>query len=669
MDTLTHNSRKIWPFIAGGCALLVLLACGASAALGIGGTLLFSRHRQDTSTQRQPPASQLSPEVAELTGLQGWVEVQDQGQWQVAIDGQLVCSGQHVRTGEMSSVALRFNDGSQASLDASSELSIDELNAAKADGTRTVILTQWAGQSEHQVARNEREDSRYVVNTSGGTGEAHGTVFRVTVTPEGVSRYMVVEGTVAVTSLEVTVLVQAGQVSAIYLGQTPLEPVASVTTQGEVSQIGDTWIIADQSFIIDEHSAIVGNPQVGDWALVEGHLLDGGTSVADWIVLIHSSQTNRFSLNGEVDETSETVWTINEQKIYVTSDTETDAGIVAGDLVRVEGVILDDGRLEAENIRLQEVQDGLPFEFSGVVQEMNAEDWLISGHKVRVEAEITIPDELAAGDIVLVRGRIQEDGTWLASSITQMDEQSGHFRFSGTLESIDPWQVAGISFETRDWTVISADLEVGNLVQVEGEIDTNGTWVANEVVRLDAETARMVLIGTVVNMDPWIVNGVTLRVTSETEILGDVAAGSLVRVELVLGEDGQWYALRIEPLPGIIALPTCIDLVARVVSVDGNQIQFENWPLMPLGEDAQIEGVIIPGNVVRFRLCFDEDGQIMITYIIIIEQDESEPPETQVGKVQVCHKPDKKKGGHTLSIDAAALPAHLGHGDYEGPCR
>ena len=370
-----------------------------------------------------------------------------------------------------------------------------------------------------------------------------------------------------------------------------------------------------------------------------------------------------------MDETGETVWTINEQKIFVTSDTETDAGIVAGDLVRVEGVILDDGRLEAESIRLQEVQAGLPFEYSGVVQEMNAEDWLISGHKVRVTAETTILDELAEGDVVLVRGRIQEDETWLASSITLVDEQAGHFEFSGTLESIDPWKVAGISFETRDWTVISTDLEVGNLVHVEGEIDTNGTWVANEVVRLDAETARMVLIGTVVSMDPWIVNGVTLRVTSETEILGDVATGSLVRVELVLGEDGQWYALRIEPLPGIIALPTCIDLVARVVSVDGNQIQFENWPLMPLGEDAQIEDVIIPGNVVRFRLCFDEDGQIMITYIIIIEQDESEPPETQVGKVQVCHKPDKKKGGHTLSIDAAALLAHLGHGDYEGPCR
>ena len=668
MDTSSQNPRKIWPFIAGGCVLLVLIACGVSAALGTGSALFFSRLGKSAATQEQQSVTHLSPDAAELTGLQGWVEVQDQGEWVAASQGQLIRAGQHVRTGEMSSVALRFNDGSQASLDASSELSIDELDAGTGDETRTVVLTQWAGQSEHEVAKNDRDDSRYIVNTSAGAGEAHGTIFRVFVTPEGDAHYMVVEGTVAVTSLEVTVLVQAGQVTAIYLGQPPLEPVVSVSAQGEVTQTGETWVVAGQIFTVDERTVIMGDPQIGDWALIEGHQIDDGSQLADWIVLIHSSQTNHFSMNGEVDEMGETEWLINEQTIYVTGDTEIDPGIAAGDLVRVEGVILEDGRLEAESIRLQESQLGLPFEFNGVVQEMNAEDWLISGRSVRVNADTDVPDELAAGDMVLVSGRIQEDGTWLAGSITRLDEQVGHFEFTGELEGMDPWQVAGILLETGDWTLIAPDLVVGDLVLVKGEIDANGNWVAEEIVRLDAETARVVLIGTVVNMDPWMVSGVTLLVTSDTDIIGEVAVGSLVRVELVLGEDGQWYALRIELLPGEVVFPSCVDLVATVVSIDGDQIQLENWPLMPLGEDAQIEGVIVPGSVVRFRLCFDENGQIIITYIIIITEPEIEPPESQEAKVLVCHKPNKKKGGHTLSIAAPALPAHLGHGDYEGPC-
>jgi hypothetical protein len=34
------------------------------------------------------------------------------------------------------------------------------------------------------------------------------------------------------------------------------------------------------------------------------------------------------------------------------------------------------------------------------------------------------------------------------------------------------------------------------------------------------------------------------------------------------------------------------------------------------------------------------------------------------GKVAVCHK-----GKKTIYIDESAVKAHLGHGDYMGPCR
>jgi hypothetical protein len=669
MDTLPPKSPKIWPLVSVGYALLMLLACGTSAALGMGGALWFTQGSHSAVNQEKAPTAPLSPQVARLTGLLGWVEVQDQGTWATASEGQLVRAGQRVRTGEMSKATLNFYDGSQAWLEAGSELSIDELNADRGNQMRTVVLTQWAGQSEHQVAKNGRQDSRYVVNTAAGSAEAHGTLFRVFVTPAGEARYMVVEGSVAVTSLNVTVLVQTGQVTALYLGQPPLAPVMSVTAQGEVTQTGDTWTIAGQSFLVNEHTVMVGNPQVGDWALVEGRLLDDGSHFADWIILIHASQANHFSLNGEVDTTGETEWAINDKKIYITSDTEIDPGIAAGDLVHVDGLILEDGRLEAASIRLIDSQAGLPFEFTGVIQAMNNDEWLISGQSVRITAETSMPDELAAGELVRVSGHIQEDGTWLASSISRVEQQAGHFEFSGVLENTNPWQVAGIALETRDWTVIAPDLKLGDLVFVEGEIDASGAWVAEEIVRLDAETARLVLIGIVVSKDPWIVSGVNLRVTNDTQILSDISIGSLVRVELVLGQDGQWYAERIELLPDTIVVPGCIDLVATVVSVTGNQIQLENWPLMPLDENAQVEGVISPNSVVRFQLCFNKSGQITIVYIVILEQAEGEPTGEIGGKVLVCHKPDKKNGGHTLSIDAAALPAHLGHGDYAGPCR
>ncbi len=42
---------------------------------------------------------------------------------------------------------------------------------------------------------------------------------------------------------------------------------------------------------------------------------------------------------------------------------------------------------------------------------------------------------------------------------------------------------------------------------------------------------------------------------------------------------------------------------------------------------------------------------------------EEQPPQAG-GKVAVCHK-----GKKTVYVDEAAVKAHLGHGDYLGPCR
>ena len=130
MDTTPQKSPKIWPLFSVGCALLILSICGASVALGAGGALWFT-HSGSIVKQGQPLSSRLTPEAAELTGLMGWVEVQDQGEWAPASEGQLLRAGQRVRTGELSKATLLFYDGSRAFLGASSELSIDELDAAR----------------------------------------------------------------------------------------------------------------------------------------------------------------------------------------------------------------------------------------------------------------------------------------------------------------------------------------------------------------------------------------------------------------------------------------------------------------------------------------------------------------------------------------------------------
>jgi hypothetical protein len=249
------------------------------------------------------------------------------------------------------------------------------------------------------------------------------------------------------------------------------------------------------------------------------------------------------------------------------------------------------------------------------------------------------------------------------------------FELVGQLESTDPWMVTGNTFAVRESTQIAEGLAAGDLVRVKGIILEDGTWLANAIEPAEEpQTApTLVLIGKVDSIDPWVVNGITLNVTAETTISGEIAPGRIVRVEIVLLDDGTWEVLSLAPLSDFTEVPGCATVTARIVSVNGNEIQFAGWPVITLGEDVHItdeagnETALSPDQRVLVVVCAMEDGQFAITAIVVLKSSD-EGGSGNGGKVLICHKPDKKKGGNTLSIAEPAVPAHLAHGDKLGPC-
>lgn len=260
-----------------------------------------------------------------------------------------------------------------------------------------------------------------------------------------------------------------------------------------------------------------------------------------------------------------------------------------------------------------------------------------------------------------------ENNTWIPVT------GQSTFELVGEVESTNPWMVTGNTFATRDTTQIADGLDVGDLVRVKGVILEDATWLANSIELAEEQVDPTVtLIGNVDSLNPWVVHGITLNVTGDTIINDEITLDMIVLVEILLLEDGTWEVLSITPLSHFTEIPGCLAVTATVSSVDGNEIQLTGWPVITLGEDVEIEnddgsaGTLSAGQPVLVVVCAAEDGQVIVTRIVILNESDDNPS-ANGEKILVCHKPDKN-GGHTLSIAEPAVTAHLAHGDKLGAC-
>ena len=664
MTTQPKTSRPwVWAIgLIGALSVCALAVAGFTGLAGFG----FLRNSHQSAFHAPNATSGV------LGDAHGLVEIKSpDGDWTLAHNGQTVVAGQHLRTSALSGVTLAFYDDSQIHLGPQTEISVDTLDARKIFGPRIILLTQLSGQTQNDVAHSGNAASRYEVNTPSGVGAAKGTSFQVWVFTTFI-RFDVDDGTVEVTNLDVTVIVLEGQSTIIQIGQPPSDPVFTVSGEGEVQATGTTWQIAGRSFLTNSSTLISGDPQVGDWVSFEGRVQDNDTYLLDQITLLRHSIDNKFSFVGTVESIGDSDWTISGRAVRVDELTGIQTGIEVGDSVIVEGGLATDGTFWASQISLAgEDTSGLAFSFTGLVESMGEAAWSVSGISVTVGAETEIAEGIETGDIVNITGHVSESGEWLATSITPSDAASGEFEFSGKVEDMDPWQVAGISFETSDETAIEDGIEVGDLVNVEGQILADGTWQATAIKRID-EPLGFEFVGEVESINPWVVAGVDLAVDDKAEIEAGIAVGDTVKVEGRILEDGTWLAEEIQLAEDGLG---CMDAPAIVVSVEDGQITLQDGQVISLEAAGEVEGDVKVASLIIIQTCVQADGSIVSVSIIVIQQLDELPTaiptsEGATGKkVTICHIPSSDEDkAHTIVVDESAVPAHLAHGDTLGAC-
>ncbi|MCI0519056.1 MAG: FecR domain-containing protein [Chloroflexi bacterium] len=128
----------------------------------------------------------------------------------------------------------------------------------------------------------------------------------------------------------------------------------------------------------------------------------------------------QFTLLGEAEQVSGDLWSVDAVAFQVNAETALPAGAQSGALVRVDGRILDGERI-ADQVTV--LHKGKPeASFTGVLEVMDREAWLVSGVTIYVDGNTRLDKRLEVGRPARVTFARLEDGRWLALKIKALKE-------------------------------------------------------------------------------------------------------------------------------------------------------------------------------------------------------------------------------------------------------
>jgi hypothetical protein len=601
-----NKPRWLYPLAATTGTLSLLVICVAFIALTLGITSGITWYLN------RPFEGQ-----AVIQDTQGVLEVQENdGGWVVVDPKVQLKTGAHLRTRYLSSASIQLADGSTIHMGPLTEIILEQMEMSLLS-TRVVRITQWSGATEHDVASSNRKGALYEVQTPAAAVAAVSTKFTVQIDQHMGTSIEVKEGFVEVSGSGTTKTVDPGWTTTVAYNQPPTEPALLVSGEGVLLGTPGAWTIAGLTVTLGADTQADDDVQAGDQVSFSGHQLADGAIQVDRLEVLMPLSTQEFSLTSPVEAFASNALVAAETVIAINEYTFMSTSYDSGDVTTIEGVIQPDETWLAERVYGQ-VADQF-FEFTGVVESIDEVQWIISGVEIQVDGNTVVPAGILVGDLVQVQGWIQENGDWLAAQILPVLPEVTYFDFTGVVENTDPWVVAGITLDTRLWTAVDPGIEHGDEVRVRGPILADGTWVAASIEKTVPPFKEITLefVGTVNNIEPWVISGIVLVVDEQTNITGDVQIGSLVSVHSTRKNDGSWHADQITLVsPGQAG---CVTYAAVITSIDANTITLLDGRTIDLAEVELIEGEIKVDSTILVVQCQEADGEIIYPLIKVLD--------------------------------------------------
>jgi len=204
--------------------------------------------------------------------------------------------------------------------------------------------------------------------------------------------------------------------------------------------------------------------------------------------------------------------------------------------------------------------------FTGTIQAIAAHAWTVDGQMVQINASTRIDQsagQAAVGGIATVLAIRQEDQSLVAVEIQiaqppPTPEQP--FEFQGLIESWSAthWSVGGHLLTLYSDTIIEGNPQKGVLAEVKAVRQSDGSLLAKHIaVRLPTEEVQFEGLIWSIGAEEWVLEGVTVRIDSQTQIGGIPLVGAVAEVQGLLLPDGAVLGRRIEVQP-LLPTPTAL---------------------------------------------------------------------------------------------------------------
>lgn len=317
-------------------------------------------------------------------------------------------------------------------------------------------------------------------------------------------------------------------------------------------------------------------------------------------------------------------------------DTAIQAGLVAGNPVKIEAEVLPDGTLLAlevapanghgrevsELIRLNGVFDGID-QVTG--------QWIIGGTLVSVGERANTDGVPRLGQRVKAKALLQGDGSLLAREIEnefgrgRSSNDDNETELEGIFQGTDAdgnWTIGGQRIAVDTITRLEGNPAVGRRVAVNAIINSVGPLLALKIrdeTNGAKETEREAKIRGVVDQaladGSLVVDGIRVDINSLTELSINPIAGDFVEIKALLQENGMFLARSIEAGLAEGGLDTDdgnpVDIEGEIERVIPDGTLVVNGIQVAISVLSNVQGDLIAGSRVRLRGFLENDGSVL----------------------------------------------------------